>query len=54
MSSAVLAAPAEEVCPIEVGVAGLDRLAGVSSDTTNPLLWSHREVACRMGAQAEQ
>lgn len=37
MSSGLLAPPAEEVCPIEVGVAGLDRLAGVSSDTTKPV-----------------
>lgn len=36
-SSGLLAPPAEEVCPIEVGVAGLDRLAGASSDTTKPI-----------------
>lgn len=36
MSSGLLAPPTEEVCPIEVGVAGLDRLAGVSSDASKP------------------
>lgn len=37
MSSGLLGPPTEEVRPIEVGVAGLDRLAGVSSDTTKPV-----------------
>lgn len=41
MSSGLLAPPTEPVCPMEVGVAGLDRLAGVSSAITKPVKPNH-------------
>lgn len=36
MSSGLLALPTELLFPMEVGVAGLDRLVGASSDITKP------------------
>lgn len=36
MSSGLFAPPTELLFPMEVGVAGLDRLAGASSDITKP------------------
>lgn len=38
--------------PMEVGVTGLERLAGPSSTMMNPVLLSQRAVAWRMVAQA--
>lgn len=54
MSSGDLTEAREVDWPMEVGVTGRDRLAGPSSTMMKPVLFSHRAVAWRMGAQELQ
>lgn len=52
MSSGDLTLLSEVDWPMEVGVTGLERLAGPSSTMMNPVLLSQSAVAWRMVAQA--
>ena len=52
-SSGDLTLAREVDCPMEVGVTGLDRMAGPSSTMMKPVLWSQSAVAWSSGAHEQ-